>query len=310
MKNKLSRIIYNKIKDKRIIKWKYLKYSIIIRTLLSINLFILLLSNDIYYFLKQKYSLITLKIRGVGNKNIFSDVFLDYYYPHEVYINENRQNNIKSNYKFNQSNNIVKLKWNYGIQRASKMFYNCVDITEIDLSKFDTSYIEYMDEMFYSCSSLTSVNFFKSNNLKLFSIARMFYKCISLTSLDLSDCDTSNLIYMNQMFYGCKNLEYINMKNFNELKLFISSTDNKNIFKEIPDNIVICINEDITKNKIFPQIKDKTCYRKDCSNDWKSVQQKIINSNGECIPSCKNSGKYIYINIIIGVMKIAKMDIF
>ena len=50
------------------------------------------------------------------------------------------------------------------------------------------------------------------------------------------------------------------------------------MFLNIPENIVICINEDKTNYTIFP-IKDKECYNIDCTNDWKSKQNKIINEN-------------------------------
>ena len=58
------------------------------------------------------------------------------------------------------------------------------------------------------------------------------------------------------MFSGCKNLEYINLQNFDESQI----TASVNMFAYVPDNVVICINEDKTKTKIFPQIKKKKCY--------------------------------------------------
>ena len=38
------------------------------------------------------------------------------------------------------------------------MFDGCSDISEIDLSNFDSSEITDMNNMFYKCSSLTSIN--------------------------------------------------------------------------------------------------------------------------------------------------------
>ena len=75
---------------------------------------------------------------------------------------------------------------------------------------------------------------------------------------------------MREMFEDCINLEYINLKNFNEINL----TSYNNMFNNVPDNVVICINEDKTNNTIFPQIKNKACYNIDCTNDWKSRQKK------------------------------------
>ena len=92
------------------------------------------------------------------------------------------------------------------------------------------------------------------------------------------------------MFTNCSNLEYINLKNFDKNNL-----DNiGNIFRNVPENIAICINiaNNIT-NKIFSIIKNK-CYKIDCSDDWKN-NQKNINEDNECIEICENCSPYKYI---------------
>ena len=60
------------------------------------------------------------------------------------------------------------------------------------------------------------------------------------------------------MFDGCINLEYINMINFNEIKLSNTLRYYSDMFKNVPNNIVVCININNIKNKIYPQIRDKT----------------------------------------------------
>ena len=297
MRNKLSRITYNKIEERKIIYGKHINYSILIIKLLSlINLFIPFLFGNANYLFKIKSSFITLKIRGAGNKKVFSSdsKFSLNNYPSEVYINEVKQNEVKSTYEFNQINNFVKLIWNNTIYDSSYMFYGCSEITEIDLSNFNTSQIKYMNSMFRSCPSLISLNLLNCDTSKVENMRDMFYKSKSLISLDLSSFNTSKVNDMEYMFCDCINLEYINMKNFNEIKLS-NINGNKYIFGSIPENVVICINENNTKNIIFPLIKKKTCYTIDCSNDWKSIQKKIINSNGSCLSSCGDSDhKYEY----------------
>ena len=96
------------------------------------------------------------------------------------------------------------------------------------------------------------------------------------------------------MFYGYVNLEYINLNNFIEIKLNNSQKYYQKMFYNIIENIVICINENITAGKIFPQIKNKKCNVIDCPLDWKSKQKKIINNNNECIESCDNISLYQY----------------
>ena len=80
------------------------------------------------------------------------------------------------------------------------------------------------------------------------------------------------------------------MNNFVETKL----SDVNNMFNNIPENVVICINESLTGQKIFPQIKNKKCFVIDCTKDWKSKQKKLINNKNECVESCDNSPLYKY----------------
>ena len=97
----------------------------------------------------------------------------------------------------------------------------------------------------------------------------MFYQCSSLTSLNLSNFDTSKVSLMPEMFYNCINLEYINMKNFKETSLISYN----NMFKNVPDNIVVCINKNNIPN-IYPQIQNIKCHIEDCTDDWKLKQKK------------------------------------
>ena len=59
-----------------------------------------------------------------------------------------------------------------------------MNLTFLNISNFDTSNVNDMNNMFYNCSLLNS--------------------------LDLSNFDTSNVNNIKYMFYGCQNLKYIN----------------------------------------------------------------------------------------------------
>ena len=97
----------------------------------------------------------------------------------------------------------------------------------------------------------------------------MFHGCYSLTSLNLSSFDTSKVLSMVNMFYDCTNLQYINLQNFDES----ASGYFNEMFKNVPKNFVICINE--TKNdKIISAIPNQNCYINYCNDDWKSKQKK------------------------------------
>ena len=89
-------------------------------------------------------------------------------------------------------------------------------------------------------------------------------------------------------FDGCINLEYINLINFRENNL------NKNfsysIFDNVPDNIVLCINDNI--NIILDEIKKIKCYSLNCSDNWQLAQKKLAEENGNCMESCLNKYEY------------------
>ena len=122
----------------------------------------------------------------------------------------------------------------------------------------------------------------------------MFDNCISLTSLDLSHFNTSQVTYISDMFSNCKNLEYINLYNFTGEKLYDDSLYYENMFNNIPDNAVICIQENNNNSKIVNQIKNKTCIKIDCSENWRLIQKKINTKNNLCIDDCYIDPEYKY----------------
>ena len=156
------------------------------------------------------------------------------------------------------------------------MFYNCIQLISLDLSNFDTSNVTDMSQMFQECSSLTSLDLSNFDTSKVRDMVWMFKDCSRLTSLILSNFNTSKVTNMWKMFSGCSELEYINLKNFVEN----SSLSIINIFENVPDNIVACLNE--SSSKILGAIKNKSCYTLDCSDNWKINQKKLVNKTGMC----------------------------
>ena len=306
-------------------KTTYMNYKFIFKILVLIDLFIPIFPNNTTNVFYLNYSNITFNIKGIWFKNIFGNDFNQNNYPNEIYINGKKQKSITLSYNFTQEDNFVELKWNKSITSCRNMFKGCRDITEfdvsnfntskvtdmafmfmycssltslnitnfdtskvidfgytfhecssltsLDLSKFDTSEVKLMGFMFQHCISLTSLNLSNFNTSKALRMRQMFRNCTSLTYLDLSNFDTSKVTWMYEMFDGCINLEYINLKNFTEISLNDNVNNYSNIFRNIPENVVICIDENNTKNKIFPQIKKKSCYLIDCSENWKSKKK-------------------------------------
>ena len=312
---KIEQLRNNKIRN-TIKCLNYIKIYLII----LMNLFIQTLLNKNSHLLELTISSITLKIKGVGYKNILGNQinnrFENQFYPNEIYINEKKQNEISPSYVFNETDNIVELIWNNSINNCKNMFRKCYDITEINLFNFDISHVTTMDYMFFFCTSLTSVNISNFKTLNLTNMAGMFQNCVLLTSLDLHNFDTSKVINMEsmfqncisltllnlsnfnflnvqkmaQMFENCINLEYINLYNFNDSK----RKDLSEIFQNIKDNIVICINVNRVFNEALFYIRNIPCYTIDCSDNWREKQKKIVPDTEQCLVSCEKSSKYIY----------------
>jgi len=250
----------------------FYKFIDIFKYIIFLNLFnnILLLNKNISFIQNKSYNII-IKIKGIGNKKVFSRSFSSENYPDEVYINGYNQSRVSYSYNLNQTDNIIELKWNNLITECGYMFHSCSGINEIDFTNFNTSNVIHMNRMFEGCSSLTSLIFSNFGASGVIYVNHMFYGCISLTSLNLSNFDISKLI--DHMFENCINLEYINMLNFNEISIG-SDEQYIDIFTNFPNNIVLCINKEKIINKIYPQIENKICHIEECEDNWKFKQKK------------------------------------
>ena len=279
------------LNNKIIINRKYYIF-ILIKYIILINAIYKIKCNILFNFQNSK---ITLKIKGIGWSNIFpksrSNTFEGINYLKEVYINLNKQDSIDYKYYFNQTDNIVELEWYDNITDCKYMFIYCYNITEINMSNFNTSQVTTMENMFSHCSSLTSLDLSNLDTSQVNDMYGMFKNCSSLTSLNLSSFNTSLVTNMNQMFADCVNLEYINLNNFNDSKTgWIYS-----MFKSVQKNAVICLKELNTQSNIISKIRsDIRCYTIDCSDDWQSKQQKIVNNTNQCYKSCDESLIYPY----------------
>ena len=175
----------------------------------------IIISFSLILPINNNTSNITLVVKGPGLKRILSSLFNSNYYPNVVIINgiENTTRDYK--YYLPQENNIVKLIWYYNnVDKCVDMFRDCHDITEIDLSNFNTSDVTYMNGMFRDCSQLTSLDLSNFNTSKVTFMFGMFIGCSQLTSIDLSNFDTSKVTYMGSMFSGCSQLTSIDLSNF------------------------------------------------------------------------------------------------
>ena len=102
-----------------------------------------------------------------------------------------------------------------GVTDMSEMFYDCLNLTSLDLSGFDTHNVEDMNNMFSGCKKINNLDLSAFNTAKVVDMHKMFWNCSNLTNLDLSGFDTRKVIDMSFMFHGCSGLSTLNLSGFN-----------------------------------------------------------------------------------------------
>ena len=135
----------------------------------------------------------------------------------EVTLFEGLFGSMYDNVQMNLQEIIGIENWNTSkVISMNGMFYNCRNLTSINLRNFDTSQVLDMDWMFWGCSSLTELNVKNFNTSKLKTMRGMFSYCNSLTNLDISSFNTSQVTEMRTMLNGCTNLKTIYVTEYNE----------------------------------------------------------------------------------------------
>ena len=113
---------------------------------------------------------------------------------------------------------IEYLKTDY-VTNMSCMFRQCISLTALDVSKFNTGNVTNMSNMFVNCGSLSTLDVSKFNTEKVTSMSYMFNGCSGLAALDVSKFNTGNVTNMSEMFYGCSGLAALDVSKFNTEKV-------------------------------------------------------------------------------------------
>ena len=88
------------------------------------------------------------------------------------------------------------------------MFFNCPNLSSLDLTNFSTGNVTDMNSMFGYCQ-LSSLDLTSFNTANVTNMYMMFISCPNLSSLDLTSFNTANVTEMNFMFQGCSALTTI-----------------------------------------------------------------------------------------------------
>lgn len=94
-------------------------------------------------------------------------------------------------------------------------FYNCKNLTVIDISTWDTLKIQSFSHMFSGCESLQQIiGIERIDTSNAISIDDMFGDCKMLKSLDLSKWNVFNVTCIDNMFRNCISLEHLDLSNW------------------------------------------------------------------------------------------------
>lgn len=99
------------------------------------------------------------------------------------------------------------------------MFEECSNLSNLDVSKFDTNKVINLFGMFAGCSNLTSLDVSNFNTSNVIDMGCLFAGCSRLTSIDVSNFITNNVENMNGLFMDCSGLDNLDVSNFNTSKV-------------------------------------------------------------------------------------------
>ena len=117
--------------------------------------------------------------------------------------------------------NITNIR-NLNISKAegiSYVFHDCPELTQLDLSNWDTGKIQYMIATFNGCTKLTEVNCSTWNTNKVYNMQLAFYNCNSLETIPVRDWNTKSLMYMDKAFGNCTSLVNLDVSKWDTSKV-------------------------------------------------------------------------------------------
>ena len=117
--------------------------------------------------------------------------------------------------------NIANIR-NLNISKAEAInyvFYDCIELTQLDLSNWDTRNVQYMIGIFDGCTKLTEINCSRWNTSKVYNMRLAFYNCKSLQTIPVRDWDTRGLCYMDKAFANCESLTNLDVSKWDTSKV-------------------------------------------------------------------------------------------
>ena len=147
-----------------------------------------------------------------------------YYYSdsEKIYLNEDSSWMFESRWdKMSNLTNIDMSGFNTEkVKNMNYMFYQLNKLTTLNLSNFNTSNTTSMRGMFDGLGRITGLNLSSFDTRNVTDMAQMFSSLSNLTSLDLSNFNTQNVTDMEQMFFYVYKLTTLNLLNFDTRNVY------------------------------------------------------------------------------------------
>ena len=120
---------------------------------------------------------------------------------------------------FSGYSNVKKIEFNHLFDTSKAicmeyMFYECSELEDIDVSRFNTGNVTDMAGMFAFDNKLKKLDMSQFDTGKVTDMAGMFADCFVLESLQIDGFDTGEVLDMCSMFVGCSGLKEINTSGF------------------------------------------------------------------------------------------------
>ena len=144
-----------------------------------------------------------------------------YYYSdsEKIYLNEDSNHMFEGDGWRDKRSNLTNIDMSgfntEKVKDMTNMFTRLNKLTSLNLSNFNTSNVTDMYGMFCELDSITDLDLSTFDTRNVTDMAMMFYGLDSIISLDLSNFNTQNVKTMESMFHDMYNLSVLNLSNFN-----------------------------------------------------------------------------------------------
>lgn len=126
-------------------------------------------------------------------------------------------------------------QWNTSkIKYFDKMFSNCQSLAFLDVNNWDMISGYSLNNMF-AYSGITDIDLSKWNTSNITNLSNLFFECTRLKQIDLHTWNTESVSTCYWLFRGCSSLEFINIDGWNTCNVY----DMDRMFCECPKLIAI-----------------------------------------------------------------------